>query len=612
MSSTASDKNVADCSAAVPDRVRWRRESSIANRPRYRIIAFACTMLATITAVLLALSTLVKPKPSTVLVSLYMLPPVEETLGTNAPFNPLSDRLFDLTPLNVEIISPPVQDAKANGTATETTDHPATTATSDSHNKALPDPTLPKQTFPVEYRLTDWRSAVENVKRLNELIVHVSSFARVEHDSVVFFGRDENTPSRVSFSDLLATVGRSSARKSLIILNVGWPMVSDNGDSRARFEQLDRLIRKEFSQSAPHGCQLLIATADAKSIMGIANEPRSLLSKVLSAAIESPESDSNHDGRTSVREVVDRVARLADSSMHGGRLQRLSLIGSGQDFTFQKSGSPKAAPRRDYPESLARSWKRREQYMCSLGTPFNSETAARLWTGLNDLECRWLRGEPLPSIENKLLQLERECLKEILDALDYRLAQRSDSLTIAAQRFPLDSSEEATRLAIELVSRQNETFATIDADGRDAITKKLVAEYVAKFLPEDAPVALNALLQTIEQTTSMDVADWDLIRKVRASFLTLNQFPIAQTIDALAKQGSDYDRIANQLSLALMRDRLGSCADSSVILSRSISNAFQDVLNAEKLYTVVGMASDQAVQQITAQALSTAATTLLA
>lgn len=612
MSNMASDKNVADGSAAVPDRVRWRRAGNFANRQRYQIIAFACATLATITAVLFALSTLVSPKPNTVLVSLYMLPPVEETLGKNAPFNPLSDRLFDLTPLNVEIIQRATSEANVKDTATVLIEAKPVIAKVDPGVDALPDPADQKRETPIEYRLTDWRSAVEGVARSKELIVHVSSFARVEHNQVIFFGRDEHKPSRVSLSDLLAVVGRSSTRKSLIVLDVGWPMVLDNGDSRSRIEQLDRLIRKEFSQSAPHGCQLLLATADPKSIMGIANEPRSLLSKVLSAAVESPESDSNHDGRTSVREVVDWVARFADSSFHGRRLPTLSLIGSGQEFSFQKSAMPKAASQRVYPQSLAGSWQRREQYLRSLETPFKSETAARWWTGLNDLESRWLRGEPLPSIDNEVLKLERKCIKDILSALEHRRAGRSDSLTIAAQRFPLDGSEEATRLAIELVSRNSETFATIDASGRDAITKKLVAEYVAKFLPEDAPLAVSALLQTIEQTTSIDVANWDLICKVRGSLPSLNHFPIAQTIDALVQQGSDYDRIANRLSLALMRDRLGSGADSSVILARSISKAYQDLLNAEKLYASVGMTSDETVLQFTTQAMSAAEAVLIA
>jgi hypothetical protein len=458
MTVSGSDKNAAEGAPAVMDRVRWRRAASSSNRKRFQIIAFACVTLTTLAAVLFSLSTLVSPKPNTVLVSLYQLPPIDETLGTNAPFHPLSDRLFDLTPSNVEVIK---QDA------------PQT------------DPSKQNQTLPIEYRLTDWSSAVERLAKSEELVLQVSSLARVEHDQVIFFGRDAEATLRVSFSDLLATVGRSPAKKSLIVLDVGWPMVSDSGDSRPRIEQLERLIRQEFARSTPRGCQLLIATAGPKSVSGIANEPRSLLSRALSAAIESPESDTNHDGRTSVGEAVDWVSKFANSQIHGRRLPTLSLIGSGDNFGFRKTVSPEAVAQRAYPDSLAASWQRRNQYMRSLEIPFLSETAAGWWTGLNDLESRWLRGEPLASIDRDVMRLERRCVKEILDALEHSRARRSDSLTSAARRFPLDSVEAATRWAVELISRQSESFATTEA-GRDAISKKLVAEYVAKFKPEDA------------------------------------------------------------------------------------------------------------------------------
>lgn len=612
MTDRACDKSVTESAAASSVRVRWRRASSAAGRKRYQIIAISLATLATLAAVLFCLSTLASPQPKTVLVSLYLMPPAEEALGANAPFHPLSDQLFNMAPLNVEIVEPPVQDSKPNGESSETADQQSIQLASDSDTTVPSDQAMQKPLLPIEYRMTDWNAAIGKVAKSEELVLQVSSFARIEHDQVVFFGRDADATTRVSFSDLLATVGRSAAKRSLIVLDVGWPMVSDNGDSRARIERLDRLIGQQFAKSAPRGCHLLLSSYGPKSTSVIAGEPRSMLARALSAAIGSQESDTNHDGRTSVGEVVDWVSRIENSNLHGRRLPRLTLIGDGDSFSFRRIGSPRSAMQRDYPESLAGSWRRRGQYMRSVETPFLSDTAALWWTGLNDLESRWLRGEPLPSIERDVLRLERKCLQEILDALMHRRARCSDSLTNVAHRFPLESSEEATRLAIDLVSRQSEIFATVDANGRDLVTKKLVAEYVAKFQPDDAELALNAVLQTIEQTASMDIADWDLICKVCGSFPALSRYPIAQTITALAQQPTDYDRIANRLSLALIRDRLGINEGSSVILSGSVSRAFQDIVNAERLCASVGMSSDEATKRFIAQAVSSAEAVLVA
>ncbi len=612
MTDRVCDKSVIESAVASPVRVRWRRASNSVGRKRYQIIAIALATLATLSAVLFCLSTLASPEPKTVLVSLYLMPPVEETVGTSAPFHPLSDRLFDLAPLNVEIVEPPVQDSKPNGESSGMVDHEAIKLASDSDSAVLADQVIKEPVLPIEYRMTDWNAAIGNVAKSDELVVQVSSFARIEHGQVVFFGRDADATTRVSFSGVLATVGRSAAKRSLIVVDVGWPMVSDNGDSRTRIESLVRLIGQEFEKSAPRGCHLLLSSYGPESPSVIAGEPRSLLAKALSAAIESQESDTNHDGRTSVGEVVDWVSRIENSDPHGRRLPRLTLIGDGSSFSFRRIGSPRSAVQREYPESLAGSWRRREQYMRSVETPFLSETAALWWTGLNDLESRWLRGEPLPSIDREVLRMERKCLQEILDALMHRRVRCSDSLTIAAHRFPLESSEEAMRLAIDLVSRQSEIFATVDANGRDLVTKKLVAEYVAKFQPDDAPLALNAVLQTIEQTASIDIADWDLISKVCGSFPALSCFPIAQSITAIAHQPPDYDRIADRLSLALIRDRLGISEDASVILSGAISRAFQDIVNAERLCASVGMSSDEAAKRFIAQAVSSAEAVLVA
>ncbi|HBJ33376.1 MAG TPA: hypothetical protein DDZ51_01165 [Planctomycetaceae bacterium] len=576
MSDIVNDSIVLETATTVTEYARWRRATRFVHRKRLHVVSFACCLLATIVAVLMAFSSLVSPNPKTVLVSFYLLPPVEETVGINAPHHPLADRIFDMTPANVEIVSETVKVEKESTSGAR----------------------------PIEYRLSDWRQAVMNCTKSADLIVQVSSLARAEHSQIFLFGRHGNDSTQISFREILAAIERSNAKKSLIVLDIGWPMVSDNGNSDQRIEQLDRLIRMEFSKSAPRGCQLLIANPPASFTLDSASEPRSQLCKAFRAAIEASESDANHDGRTSVREMVAWFSTINNAIAFGHRLPTLSLIGTGGDFFLPRERSHDRPVRRKYPESLAMSWQQREQYLRSLDTPFITETAARWWIGLYDLESRWLRGEPLPSINRDVLLLDQACVREIHDAMQLRQSPRCDSLAIASQRFPLDISASAIGKAVELVNNQNQIYTTIEFSGRDAASKRLVADYTANVPPADAPLALYAVLQVIGRTTSLQPAEWDLICKVRNSFSILDRFLVAKTIDVLAKEETDYDRIRQRLLLIQTQDHLRASTESAQTLSRSIATALDGLANAEKVCSSIGMTSDSIAAQFAAQSLA--------
>jgi len=576
--------------------VRWRRAVATTPRNRFRVIAASSCIFATLLGLLISVSTLGSARPNTVLVSLYLLPPAEETLGVCAPFHPLTNRLFDLTPLNIQLIPESIPGPTAG------------VASVDSNATTEPEPipvAEPNQPNSVSYRITDWQRAVANCDKRDELVLHVSSLARIEHDQVVFYGRSEDQPSQIAFKDLLATVGQSKAKKTLIVLEVYWPLVSDNGDSHWRIQQLDQSIRSEFATSAPRGCLLLLPIAGTDASAGMPHEPQSMLCKALASAFESPTCDVDFDGRTSIHEIVrwtSLAAKRETPSQYP--LPQLTLVGETFDFDIFKKHKNRLSVTRTYPLRLAESWQLRHHYLQATELPFLSATASRWGSGLNDLESRWRRGEPNRNIDAEAERLESTCIGDVSVALQQRRNRRSDSLSIASNRFPFDASEAADRHAVELLNRYDEVLSSIDVGGQAAATKTLVAEYIAQFQPSDTTMALNSLLQTIEQTSSLDAEAWRLICEVRESLPELIHYPIVDALGSMARHRFDSRRFSQQLRLLQLQDRLGTDKQIAAILSKSLARAFETLDNAQRLITTSGMTQPEIIDQSITRAIS--------
>lgn len=596
-------ENIAKSGAS---QVSWRRETVALRRNRFRLLAISCCLLASLVAILMGMTTLSSRRPNPVLISFYMMPPADEAIGIDAPFHPFTNRLFDLKAKNIEEIGSPISEK----------DNLKNDAKSLDGTALPPDlPKLPRTTF----ELTDWRRAVATCGKNDEMILHVSSLARVEHGQVVFYGRGETQTSSILFEDVLSAVAKSEAKKSLIALDVFWPVVSDQGKSDERLKQLDQAIRGEFERLAPRTCQLLMTAPHSletdKYVIGSvsAHPPRSILCNTIQRAIESSSCDTNRDGRISLDELVGRSASATRGSLiDSERSCQLSLIGDPIGFEFLIPKNTEETQARVYPTRLADSWQLRGQYLQTTGLPFVFDTALRWGNGLDDLEMRWRRGEPGDSIQREAEQLEQTCVEEILQAIELAQREHSESLSVAALRFPINQCLEAERSAAELLERCGDNLANHGGIVKPEETAKWVAEFVAKFPPTDAPLALNAVLQTIEKTASLDAESWSLICDVRKSFRDLQNYAIVSAIDSLAQRPFDPVRFGQQLRLCQLQGCIGTDKRAAAFISKPMDDAFQAIAIAQQMSTFDGMTQPAVIDRYVMQAISTAEAASLA
>lgn len=582
MSEVATPIPPANATESSSHDIRWRRRVTSQRKRRFQVAAASCSIVATLLAAIFAFSTLVEQAPSTVLVSLYLPPPADEAMGTQAPFHPLSNRLFDLAPANVVAIASPSKQE----------------ATKEPHDDPKP--------ASIAFRLTDWKAAVERCKPNEELILHVSALSRIEHDQVFFFGRETDSPSEVAFKEILELVAESPAKKTLIVMEVNWPMISDHGASQSRLQQIDSMLRREFLSFAPKSCQLLLPAYKNEHLSLTSNGPRSNLCVALSNALETPQCDANRDGRISLAELT----RWLSTASVAGQVDRMSLVaidvlGDNIDFEF-KAKPFHASDRPAYPALLAESWSLRQQYMNATDVPWLDKTARRWGLMLNDLESRWRRGEPIASIEGDATEVNRACLIEISSALDAWRRSHADSLLVAATRFPTDESDAANRQASELLNRFREEWDITPIGDRSKVVARQAAEYVAAEFAKDTPLALQSLLRAVENTNTIDQSTFDLIVQVRQKLPKLSQFPVVDAIDLLAKTPFDSRRVSQVLRLMQLQDQLGMKPDASALLSTPVTDSLLQIVDALRLLTESGMSDEASIDAAVARAVTSA------
>ena len=586
---------------------RWYRANE--NRGgRLKQIAIASCLLAALAGTIIGIARLPAARPNTVLVSLYVPPPDELAIGTDAPHPPEADRLFGLKPVNRISTDAPAKRTTQNqnpagaprtasgeaeprdngGKGSEGTDAEGTgpndSAANDSAaNDSAANDGSPQRvttdgpsggsdanTTPAD--LPEWRDAVQKVSRRDQLVFHVAAIARVEHGQVFFIGRGDRskrrpdrTPSPVaSLSEVLAAVQQSPAREKLVILNVHWPLRSDDGDPSKRLKRLNETIHSQLARF-PDPDRLVVLGSDGEApSRSNENGRRDLLCDYLTRAAASPDADTNRDGRVDLAEALRWAGpRIATASAEAGKPQTIELVDESSGVSAAAdawvlpafAGTPEI-DHAEYPEWLAESWDSRTRYLHDIRLPWLPELAADWGQRLASLEARWRRGEDTASLRAEGLRIEAFASAAIGDALDRRRVRRADSLRFAAARFD-PASEKKSESAYSALWQE---YLTIPADlpdeARDALLDKTIKKYAAHFSPRDAVVAINAVIEPMTDTSDLDPNRVRLANRVRAAWHATPQFPITEAIRLLDESFEEETPDDGQLDKGRRRARI--------------------------------------------------------
>ncbi len=656
-------KSSSAVTSSNPAIARWYRAEDHRGG-RLKQIAITSCLLAALVGTIIGIARLPAARPNTVLVSLYIPPPEELTVGTDAPHPPEADRLFGLKPANRISTETP-----ADRTAR---DHaPAETIKTGSGNHKTPDnkqtnpdksQTTPdkKQTTPEKSRTdtegtnaqgTDpgdtaangdesvaadhgsrsdadsipadsprWHDAVRKISRRDQLVFHVAAIPRVEHGQVFFIGRGDRskrrpdrTPSPVaSLSEVLAAVQQSPAREKLLILNVHWPLRSDDGDPSTRLKRLNRTIRAQLERF-PDPDRLVVLGSNGKApSRSNENGRRDLLSEYLTRAAASSDADKNHDGRVDLAEALRWAGpRIAAVSAATGEPQTIELVDASSrisaavEWVLPASAGTAAIDRDEYPEWLAEGWDSRHRYLHDIRLPWLPELAADWGQRLAYLEARWRRGEDIASLRAEGKRIEAFASATIRDALDRRRNRRADSLRFAAARFDPALEKKADAAYASLWQEYLGIPTDLPDEARNALLDKGIKKYAAHFSPRDAVVAIDAVIEPMTDTTDLGRHRVRLANRVRAAWHATPQFPITEAIrlldESFEQQPSD-DRQLDQgrlrariVRLYALQEQINGDPVTTAAIRPLAEKSTRHFGEAQQLLWSRGMASDEVV-----------------
>ncbi|QDV69959.1 hypothetical protein Poly24_36780 [Rosistilla carotiformis] len=640
MSESASEVNATAPETAAANPPRWRSGPILHGPSRYRQLAIGSCLLATLMGTILAFASLPSPNHRTVLVSLY-LQPDDEALGVDAPHPPTDELFLGLVPANAPLqgVANVVEsegdeetakpDADASGTPTATknakdpdaksggTDAKAEAAKSaDASAGQAASENAPPKKRNASKPGKSWRDALVQTDSRQQVVLHVSTLARIDQGQVYFYGVDPKTEQNVAISlvDVLAQLEKSPAEKKLLILEVHWPIVSDEGDSQQRLQLLNRAIKEQLSLHEIGDTHVLLSASDQGPARGLRAAPQSLMSYCLTQSLCDAAADCDHDGRVSLKEAVDWAAPLiASASLQAGPEQRIEWIPGESNVCFSPITATIDSAHREYPAALTAGWRLREMYLANTELPWLPETGRRWAQSLSQIESGWRRGENENNVASAVARIQVECLAEIDNALATRAQTRPDSLRLAAARMLSD--REATEIearAKTLMTEHQKITATIPAAEQAAAIGKAVAKYTAAFASDQAAVALEAVVAQFDRSVRIDRDSLELLAAVRNAWKTPPTFPITQAIDRLRMSQANDQQIATALRMFRIHGRLGSDPAAIAILSPRINDVTNAFVVAQRLAWNSGMTLDSEVTRQLDSALVMSGTALAA
>ncbi|WP_417735495.1 carboxypeptidase-like regulatory domain-containing protein [Rosistilla oblonga] len=617
MSETSPEASEPTSTEQTASSTRWRNGPPQAGPSRYRKLAIGSCLLATLAGTILAFASLPSPNHRTVLVSLY-LQPGEEAFGVDAPHPPLAAPFLGLVPANTQPqLATTAAESKTKSdpgkSKSKTKESPseskpaakpeaAATTKSGTAGKT-PDAASAKNEAEVETSsmppAPSWHDALIKTTSRQQIVLHVSTMARIDQGQVYFYGYDPTSrrETAISLADLLGQLNKAPAENKLLVLEVHWPTVADDGDSAERLKQLNLAIKEQYKLNEAAGIDLLLSASDKGPARGMRATPQSLMCYWLTQGLCDAAADADHDGRISMKEAIAWAApRIEEVSSQIGPEQRIQWIRGGANLFFAPIARTSTHLERPYPASLVAGWRQREIYLADTQIPWLPKTASGWAVGLSRIESGWRRGDTDATVEASVAQLEATCLAEIDAELARWAQQRRDSLRMAAARMIRDHDGiDVDQLAKELLAAQQEILAKSAPGDQPALIGKAVAKYVGAFSEDQATLSLAALIRQFDRNVRVDRESLELIVAVRKAWKNPPTFPITQAIDRLLASDASDQRIAEAVRLFRIHGRLGSDPSAIAILSPRIDTATEQFVLAQRLAWNPGMTSDAEV-----------------
>ncbi len=665
MNTVACEQDAGDSNdSSPPITARWHLDDAVGGTRHTRTLAIAGCILAILIGTLLAFGSLPAARPSARLVSLYLPPPDDVAFGIDAPHPPAVERLFGLLPVNQRLTGrrqANADGANANenedadsGSKSSQQDASSSNANGSGHEKgaqkaANPDGDTDKKNATASKSRTDanrgksansksnagrqanpdssgnsrfaradrrtdarsdWREAVANGRKREPLVLHVASMADVQHGQVILFGRgnDGQSTRHISLADVLAELRKCPTRSKLLVLDIHWPWTSDEGDSSKRLQRLNETIENQLARFPDPERRVLLASDGEGPARGMAGTGHSLLSHFLTLALQTDDADTNHDGRTTLTEVIAWAKpRIRETSRRLGSPQSIMLVESGNEFALPPVKRRADQDEMTYPDWLTQAWETWQRYLYGASFPWIPELEKTWGRRLAQIEARWRRGEENAEVRLEKDRIEASFVAQIEQALDDRRQQRCDSLLLAADRFAEATQRRADAAYDTLWQTYQSIPDSMPPDVQEAKIEKAVARYAAAFEPEDAVVGIAKTIEPLAGTSEIDQRRVQLIDKVRAAWHAAPQFPITDAIRRLAAEpdtdtlagslpdGERDTRRAQILQLYLHQDRLGGQQTATALIRPLAEQTTQKLTVAQRMVWNPGMTDDEVV-----------------
>ncbi|QEG40657.1 carboxypeptidase-like regulatory domain-containing protein [Roseimaritima ulvae] len=578
-----------DADSPIARAARWHSDLGISTSGRKKALWLGSCLLAVLVGGFAALFSLPARKPQTTLVALYLAPPDTQCIGVDAPHPPLRNSLLGLTVVNAKVAASPKTGAKDEK----------------DEKDAVVDSKV----------LTDWRAAVAQSSRRKQLVLHVSSLARVDNGQVFFFGLQgpQRTEGLVSLTEVIEKLNRCSATSKLLVLEVQWPLISDHGDSSRRLSELDSAIKHQFRQFAGPGCHLLLASSGPAACRALPQTPITVLGHYLTSALQSGNADSDHNGRITMEELVNWSSpRIASDGLGGDAPQQIDWLAGSTPLQFMELPARAKPTERAYPKWLALAKQRRQTYIGDPRLPWDSEAVVRWGQLLYAIDAAWRRGENDTDLQRRLLQQEQAVVQVLDRALAERRAARADSLRLAALRIVPAADRPDDQLAAALLAKHAEILQNAPADKRDAQIAQAIKEYVAHYDAEDTVVAMAALLHLFDSKALNDLESLALVQKVNMACPRPLTYPVLDAVQRLLAMDAQPLRVQAVVQIFRLQGQLGTDPLANAILGDVVDNAMQQLIVAQRLVWNPGLTDKQQVRQQVEVAVNRASMALVA
>lgn len=470
--------------------------------------------------------------------------------------------------------------------------------------------------------LASLANRIQHLHNSDKLVLMVSAVAVCEQDRVLLIPTQQNATDsqKLYLQDLIRTVNQANAAERLVVLDIQWPTDPEAMDSlcgianlsdsaavtdRAKklHDNITRLIRDQLDRQTTY-----VLSADEESwAQGMENPRQSAFLHFWNDSLSSDLTDSNHDGRLSIREVVETVQNgLADWSRENCSFVQAPILIGNHDFDLgpiQKIGDAnQLVP--TYPAWLTDAWATRDAYLSRFDIPVDSKFLDLWQRKLLAIESRWRRAINDAQAEADIQKLNQWASEQIAAQITAQALLRPDSLWLAS-KAPMVSaiSQQAVAASLEQIIQHLSDIKTLPTDPATLkAVEKVVADQI-KVLQVDLQLCL--LDRMIAELCSQASRD-ELICLAAINLATQLKVENNYAETIVLTQAIATERVEDGLAHALLRltrirSQLGDRSLIFSVMSHRLDSLLEESLTAQQFYWFDGFTTDELVRgQVTA------------